>query len=340
MKIVVFEADERDRKGFTELAREHDVVFTNEPLQSGAPVPHGDAEAISVFVYSRIGEDVLAGMPWLRLIATRSTGYDHIDLEACRRRGVAVCNVPNYGANTVAEHVFALLLAISHRLFEARARARSGSFSPDGLVGFDLAGRTLGVIGAGNIGRNVIQIGLGFGMRVVAYDPNPGLALALHERFSYAGFDELLQCADVISLHVPATAENNHLLSRDAFARMKDGVVIINTARGSLIDSPALIAGLRSGKVAAAGLDVLPDEPLIRDEAEMIESLFAKHHDLRDLVADHVLLHMPNVVVTPHTAYLTHEALGRIVATTAANISAFCSGQQRNLLVPPAQAFA
>lgn len=336
MKIVVFEADERDRKGFSGLARDHDVVFIPDSLQPNAAASHADAEAISVFIYSRIDESVLAGLPRLRLIATRSTGYDHIDIAACARRGVTVCNVPNYGGNTVAEHVFALLLAISHRLIEATARARSGHFSPDGLVGFDLAGRTLGVIGTGHIGRNVVRIGLGFGMRVVAYDPVPDPALAALENVAYVGFDELLAAADVVTLHVPATGGNKHLLSRDAFAKMKDGVVIINTARGSLIDLPALIAGLRAGKVAAAGLDVLPDEPLIRDEAELAASSFAGQQDLRDLVADHVLLHLPNVVVTPHTAFLTTEAIARIVATTAANIVAFCAGRPSNVVAPRA----
>lgn len=169
-------------------------------------------------------------------------------------------------------------------------------------------------------------------MNVLAYDVTGDSRLPEHLRFRYATFDELLACADVITLHVPATSETYHLLSVKTFARMKDGVVIINTARGSLIDSLALIQALHSGKVAGVGLDVLPDEPLIREEAELICSIFCNQHDLRDLVADHVLLRMPNVIVTPHSAFNTREAVDRIVETTVANIHAFLEGRPQNVV--------
>ena len=232
--------------------------------------------------------------------------------------------MPSYGENTVAEHVFALLLAISHRLPEAIERARGDRFSPEGLQGFDLSGKIIGVLGTGNIGRHVIRIAKGFGMEVLAYDTKPNPQAALTSGYQYVPLKELFARSDVISLHVPATEQTRDILSEDAFAQMKKGVIIINTARGALIDSHALIMALNSGKVAAAGLDVLSNEPLIREEAELICSIYEGGHDLRNLVADHVLLRMHNVIVTPHSAFNTREAIARIVETTVENHYSLC----------------
>jgi len=236
----------------------------------------------------------------------------------------------------VAEHVFALLLAISHRLPEAMEQAQRGHFSPEGLQGFDLAGKTLGVIGTGSIGRHVVRIAKGFGMEVVAVDVAQDADFARPAGFRYVSLEELLVLADVITLHVPSLPETHHLLSSSAFTRMKDGVVVINTARGDLIDTRALIQALTSGKVAAAGLDVLQDEPMIREEAELICSFFCDQYDLRNLVANHVLLRMRNVIVTPHSAFNTREAVDRIVQTTVENIHAFLAGTPRNVVAGPA----
>jgi D-lactate dehydrogenase len=243
-----------------------------------------------------------------------------------------VCNVPTYGENTVAEHVFALLLAISHRLREAVDRARNGEFSPVGLEGFDLAGKTLGILGVGNIGRHVVRIARGFDMRVIAFDVSPDPELSEGLGFSYLSFDDVLHQADILTLHVPATPETSNMLSDSEFSCMKNGVVLINTARGSLIDPRALIRALRDGKVAAAGLDVMPDEPMIREEAELICSSYCGRHDVRNLIADHVLLKMPYVMITPHSAFNTREAVGRISNTTVKNIEAFLRGKPENLV--------
>lgn len=332
MKIVVFEAEDRERVAFDRLAAAHRVSFVAGPLKADNAAALGGTEVVSTFIYSDLSRAVLQKLPNLKLIATRSTGYDHIDIGFCKENGIAVANVPTYGENTVAEHVFALLLSLAHRLPEAVERARSGRFSPQGLEGFDLAGKTIGVVGTGHIGRHVIRIAKGFAMQVVAFDVNPDAALARELGFRYLPFDGLLAVADVISLHAPSTKETHHLLSTRAFEKMKDKAVIINTARGSLIDAHALIMALRSGKVAGAGLDVLPDEPLIREEAELVCSLFSGQHDLRDVVADHILLHMPNVIVTPHSAFNTREAVMRIVEMTVANIGAFASGSPQNIV--------
>ena len=332
MKVVVFEAEGRERAAFDRLGDVHKVSFVADPLKAENASAFVDAEVVSTFVYSDLSRLVLEKLGSLKLIATRSTGYDHIDIAFCKEKGVAVANVPSYGENTVAEHVLALLLSLSHRLPEAMERARSGRFSPQGLEGFDLAGKTIGVVGVGHIGRHVIRIAKGFAMQVVAFDVKPDQALARELGFRYLPFNELLAVADIVSLHAPAMKETHHLLSTLAFDKMKEKAIVINTARGSLIDAHALIMALRSGRIAGAGLDVLPDEPLIREEAELVCSLFSGEHDLRDVVADHILLHMPNVIVTPHSAFNTREAIVRIVETTVSNIENFAAGQPQNLV--------
>ncbi len=332
MYLAVFETEEREAPAFERLKTGHDLRLVKEPLQAGNADEYSNAEIVSTFIYSKLDRSVLERLPALKMIATRSTGFDHIDTAYCAERGILLCNVPTYGENTVAEHVFALLLALSHRLIEAVERVRMGPFSPEGLRGFDLEGKMLGVIGTGNIGRHVIRIANGFGMKVIAYDIAPDHAFAEAHDFSYIELDELLSSADVITLHVPSSPQTRLLLSASAFARMKDGVVIINTARGDIIETRAFIQALTSGKVAAAGLDVLPDEPLIREEAELICSIYCDRHDLRNLVADHILMRMRNVIITPHSAFNTYEAVARIVETTVENIQAFARGKPQNIV--------
>jgi D-lactate dehydrogenase len=332
MDLIVFESEPRERSAFGRLDPRFRVMFVDAPLGPQNAANFARAKIISTFIYSDLSRNTLAQLGELKLIATRSTGVDHIDLGYCKERGIAVCNVPTYGENTVAEHVFALLLAISHRLPEAMDRARSGRFSPEGLDGFDLKGKTIGVVGVGAIGRCVIRIAKGFGMKVLAFDLKPDSAFAAELAFDYADFDDLLRVSDVITLHVPALPGGRHLIDEAAFAKMKAGVVLINTARGSLVDSRALIGALRSGKVARAGLDVLAEEPMIREEAELIVSAHYDERDLRELVADHVLLGSPQVIVTPHSAFNTREAVERIVQTTVANIEGFLDKRPLNLV--------
>lgn len=333
MKIVFFEVEAWERAELEPLAKGgHELVFVSEPLCADNAAAHADAEIISPFVFSRIDAAVIAQLPNLRLIATRSTGYDHIDLEAARAAGVRVVNVPTYGANTVAEHVFALLLAISHRLIEAVDRTRRGDFHSAGLQGFDLKGKTMGVIGTGNIGMNTVRIARGFGMEVVAHDIRPQPDAAAELGFSYVSMDDLLARAHVVSLHVPGGPETENLIGEAEFGKMRDGAVLINTARGNLVDVKALLKALATGKLAGAGLDVLPEEPTIREEAELLRSVFMRKHNLETLLADHILLHMRNVVITPHNAFNTREAVARILITTRENIEAFIRGAPVNLV--------
>lgn len=335
MRVAVFEIEPWEQAAFRELEAEHTVSYHNGPLEPDNAAEFAEVEAVSPFIYSQLDADTLAALPNLRCIATRSTGYDHIDLAAARERGITVCNVPSYGENTVAEHVFGLLLTISHNLTEAIERTRRGDFSPKGLQGFDLRGRTLGVVGTGAIGRHVVDIAVGFGMRVLAFDLHPDPELAARPEVDYVSMEGLLEGADVITLHLPETDQTRGLIGPDAFARMRDGVVLINTARGGLVDVQALLRALADGKVRAAGLDVLPEEPVIREETEVLRSLFQKEYDYRTLLADHVLLRMRNVFITPHSAFNTEEALRRILDTTVANLAGFAAGRPQSVVAGP-----
>ena len=332
MKLAVFEVENWEREALKKLSSQHEINFSSKPLRASNASRYAAAEIISPFIYSDVGSRVLRQFKNLKLIATRSTGFDHIDMEYCNQHGITVCNVPVYGENTVAEHVFALLLSISHKMCEAVERARRGNFSQQGLQGFDLRGKTLGVIGTGNIGAFVIQIALGFGMNVIAFDVKLNQELVSKLGFRYVGMDELLRNADIITLHVPATPKTHHLISTKEFAKMKKGVVLLNTARGNILDTRALLHAIADGKVAAVGLDVLHEESTIREEAELLRSVHREQHDLQHILADHILLRLSNVIITPHSAFNTREAVQRILDTTIDNITAFAQGKPQNVV--------
>lgn len=332
MKIVVFEVEQWEREAFAELEGDHEIVYTDTELDVRVAADYADADIISTFIYSDLDAGVLDQFEHLKLIATRSTGFDHIDTDYARSHDIAICNVPTYGDTTVAEHVFGLLLTISHNLVEATERTRRGDFSIKGLRGFDLRGKTLGVIGTGNIGLCVIEIANGFGMHVVAYDVSHNDQEARRLGFRYLPMNELLSQSDIITLHVPLNKHTHHLISDEQFEVMKRGMILINTSRGQVVDARALVRALAEGMVAAAGLDVLPDEPTIREEAELLRSVYQEEHDLRTLLAGNVLLRLRNVMITPHSAFYTTEAVQRILDTTVDNIQAFIQGEPQNLV--------
>lgn len=333
MKIVVFETEEWELEPLRSLAEGHEVEFVPGRIKPENAADYADAEIVSPFVYSSLDAQTIAALPNLKLIATRSTGYDHIDLEACKARGIGLATVPTYGNTTVAEHVFALLLAVSHKMVEATDRTRRGDFHQSGLQGFDLQGKTMGIVGTGHIGQCTIRIAKGFEMNVIAYDTAPDHDAAGELGFTYVPFPELLETSDIVSLHVPGGSDTDHMFDDAAFNAMKDGAVLINTARGNLIDVNALLKALATGKLAGAGLDVLPEEPTIREEAELLRSVYTRSHNLETLLADHVLLHMRNVVITPHSAFNTREAVQRILETTRENIDAFLNGESLNRVI-------
>jgi D-lactate dehydrogenase len=334
MNIVMFETEEWERQACVRLESHHRVQCVAEPLDLRNAADFSDVEVASPFINSRLDASVLAHFPKLKLIATRSTGYDHIDLHYCAKHGVAVSNVPDYGDSTVAEHVFALLLAVARNLVEAVERTRRGRFTQTGLRGFELRDGVIGVVGTGRIGLRVIEIARGFGMKVIAYDVQQDEAAATRLNFSYASLDQLLSDADVVTLHVPATSGTHHMLSDREFSRMKPSAILINTARGNIVDVEAMVRALADRRLRAAGLDVLPQEPLIREEAAIFhqEAAVRDAEDFKALVANNVLLRFPNVIVTPHNAYNTDAALQRIIATTLANIEAFAQGKPQNVV--------
>ncbi|MGD9497754.1 MAG: NAD(P)-dependent oxidoreductase [Armatimonadota bacterium] len=304
---------------------------TRVRLQDVDDAQVADLTVASVFVGSRVDADQLERMPELKLVCTRSTGYDHIDLDACRARDVTVCNVPAYAENTVAEHTFGLILALSRKIVHAYERTRRSDFNLAGLAGFDLNGKTLGVIGAGAIGLRVIRIGVAMGMRVLAYDVRPHELLAEVLQFDYLPLDEVLAQSDVVSLHVPLLPATRHMIDRDAIAKMKPGALLINTARGELVDTDALLAALASGQIGGAGLDVIEGEERIGDEAQMALH-GAPREDLALAVQRYALLNRDNVVITPHMAFYSHEALRRLLEVTCQNICDFFAGEPRNVL--------
>lgn len=332
MKIHIFEVEDWERDYLARLDEQHELALHSESFRPEKADVCADAEAISTFIYSKFTEDALRKLENLKLIATRSTGFDHIPTGVCEERNITVCNVPSYGKNTVAEHVFGLLLTLSHNLESAVDRTRKGDFSQRGLQGFDLAGKTMGIVGTGDIGIETVRIARGFSMEVIAFDIAPNEEAAEELGFRYVDMDRLLRDADIVSLHVPSNEKTRHLLNTEAFNKMKDGAVLINTSRGDLIDTKALLRALGEGKLRGAGLDVLPEEPTIREEAELLRSVYEARHSLDTLLADHVLVHMRNVIVTPHSAFNTREAVQRILDTTMENIEAFAAGEPVNVV--------
>lgn len=290
-----------------------------------------DVPIISTFIRSPLSRAVLDHLPKLRFIATRSTGYDQIDVAAVKVRGVVVSDVPRYGANTVAEYTFGLMLCLSRKIIQAYERALHGQVSLDGLEGFDLNGKTLGVIGTGSIGVDVVRIARGVGMDVLAYDVKPQPLVAEVLGFAYVPLVDLLRRSDVVSLHVPATPQTHHLMNRERFGLMKHGSSLINTARGDLVDAAALAWALDEGILAGAGLDVVEGEELVAEQERLLATPGAEEK-LRTLLRHHVLLRRENGIITPHAAFYSREALQRILDTTISNIRCFLAGQPENVV--------
>lgn len=308
-----------------------EVAFNEQILTPEHLPADKESEVISVFVDSQVTAEVLSHFPNLKHIATRSTGFDHIDLAACTERGVSVSTVPAYGEVTVAEYAFALLLSWSRRVYDGVDRVKElGDFSPEGLKGFDLFGKTFGVIGTGRIGKHAAKIAKGFGMNVIAYDVYPNEAAATELGFKYVSLDEVLKTADVVSLHVPYTKDNHHLINADKLRLMKPSAVLVNTARGALVDTPALVEALKNKVIAGACLDVLEEEGVLKDEFGYVKGI-NQEADMKAVLAGHILFDLPNVLVTPHNAFNTQEALERILDTTAENIKNYLAGTPSNL---------
>ncbi len=323
MKVAFFSTHEFEKEFFITRNLEYsmELKFFDLSLNSQtAPLAKG-FPAVCCFVSDQIDEASLKILAenGVRLVALRSAGYNNVDLAAAERLGILVVRVPGYSPHAVAEHAVALLLCLNRKIHKAYARVRDLNFSLDGFVGFDLRGKTVGVIGTGRIGSVFAHIMKGFSCELIAYDKIPDQSLQEKELLRYVALNELYQNSDIISLHLPLSTESHHLIDQAAFARMKPGVVLINTSRGALIDSPALVQVLKSGHLGGAALDVYEEE----------EGIFFK--DLSDQVLrDDILarlLTFPNVLLTSHQGFLTKEALSEIARVTLQNISDFREGR-------------
>lgn len=329
MRIAFFELEGWEEPKLREALPGHELILSRDPLEPETVRSAEGAEVVSVFIRSKVGREVIDALPRLRAVVTRSTGYDHIDLEYCRKRGVAVFNVPDYGPDTVAEHTIMLLLMLARRVNELRRALERSDFSPLTVRGWELAGKTIGVVGTGRIGSRVAKLARAFGMRVLAYDVVENRELKEQYGVEYVDFDTLLSSCDVITLHAPLTPQTRHLINRSNIRKIKRGALLVNTARGGLVETEALIEALDEGILAGAALDVVEGEWILGgDWRRALKEDSANPEQYRDALLALKLANHPNVVLTPHVAYNTWEALGRIWSATIETVRAIAEGRQ------------
>jgi D-lactate dehydrogenase len=318
LRVAVYSTQPHDRR-FLDAANatdQHELVYLASRLDASTAVAAGSARVVCLFVNDRADAKSLESLAaqGVGLIALRCAGFNNVDLEAARRLGIAVARVPEYSPYAVAEHTVALILALNRKTHRAYARVREGNFALDGLLGFDLHGRTVGVVGTGKIGEQVARIMAGFGCRLLAFDPQPSASCA-STGARYVALDELLKESDIVTLHCPLTPKTHHLIDADALASMRPGAMLINTSRGAVIDTLAVTEALKRGALGSLGLDVYEEEAdlFFRDLSEQVihDDVFAR------------LLTFPNVLITGHQAFFTEDALRAIAETTLRNIGQF-----------------
>ncbi|WP_116788371.1 2-hydroxyacid dehydrogenase [Flavobacterium psychrotrophum] len=323
MKVIFFSAKPYDRQFFN---RYNNIPGLETEYYETHLGPHivnviEDAYAVCVFVNDKLSAPVLEAIAakGVKVIALRCAGFNNLDLDAAKRLGLRVCRVPAYSPEAVAEHTIAMLLTLNRKTHKAYNRVREQNFSLDGLLGFNLSGKTIGVIGTGKIGKAFCKIMLGFGCTVVAYDVYEDAGLK-ELGVAYKSQGEVLATADILSLHCPLTAENHYLINSDTLAQMKDGVIVLNTSRGGLISTADMIEALKSKKVGALGIDVYEQE----------EKLFFRDLSENIIEDDTIqrLMSFPNVLVTAHQAFFTDEALSQIAKVTLGSIAAFAEGSE------------
>jgi D-lactate dehydrogenase len=321
VKVAVFSTRNYDREFLSAAnASRHELQFFEPHLGKETASLAAGFGAVCAFVNDRVDAPVIAKLAesGVRLIALRCAGYNNVDLKAAGKHGIAVARVPGYSPYAVAEHTLGLMLALNRKLHRAYNRVREGNFALDGLLGFDVHGKTVGVIGTGKIGTAVAHILTGFGCRTLSFDPFPN-ETCRSLGVNYVKFDELLAQSDIVTLHCPLTPENQHMIDAGALRKMRDGVMLINTSRGALIDTLAVIEALKSGRIGYLGLDVYEEEEQIffEDRSSLIisDDVFSR------------LLTFPNVIITGHQGFFTREALENIAASTIDNITRFENGE-------------
>ncbi len=333
MKIVFYDTQEYE----TEYLKKHlpeslQQVYIGKALRSARNITKEaqDADIVSVFVTSNLDKETLSKFKNLKFILARSVGFSHIDLEYCKQKGIEIYNTPHYGDSTIAEFTFGLLLGVVRKISQGAKAIKAGNVDLRDFTGLELEGKTFGIIGLGAIGKKVAKIAEGFGMNVMVFDKYKD------KNYNCVSLDNLFKNADIISIHCPLTEDTRHLLNKTSFEKMKNGVVILNTARGEIIDTKALVNAINSGKVAYAGLDVVECEDItcnINTKGFCTDCI--KENCLRKYILNQKLLSYPNVLVTPHIAYCTKEATERILKITAENL-ACCLGKcdcKKNLIL-------
>jgi D-lactate dehydrogenase len=314
MHTVCFtDVEQKDRQLIREIAKGYKAkVFTKHLSDEELMAKCRDAEVLCPMIYTKVTPAVIDGLPKLKLISARSTGYDNIDVAYAKQKGIAVSNIPDYGANTVAEHTIALLLSVARHIPRAHHHVKRGKFQRHRhFRGMDLAGKTFGIVGTGRIGVYTARLAKGFGMNLLAYDVIRNEAAASELGFAYVPLEELLAKSDVVSIHVPLLDSTKHLINEARLAQMKKGAILLNTSRGGVVDTNAIVKGLEAGILGGVGLDVIEDE--------------------QGLTRNHPILRHRNVVITPHIASYTHEAQRRILEKTVENINKFYEGTLKSL---------
>ena len=320
MKIAVFSSKRYNRIFLSQINEaKHEIMFFEEALKAQTAKLAQGFDAVCIFVNDTVCAETIACLKSEKVgcIALRCAGFNNVDLKAAEAANISVFRVPRYSPHAVAEHTAAILLAVNRKIHRAHSRVREGNFSIDGLLGFDLHGKTIGLIGSGAIGTAMARIALGFGMRVLMHDPYPSAECQSLD-VNWGGIPDLILQADIISLHCPLLPSTHHIIDDSLIEQMKTGVIIINTSRGASIDTKALIRGLKARKIGAVGLDVYEEE----------ENLFFEDRS-DQIIDDEVfsrLLTFPNVLITSHQAFFTEEALERIASVTLANLEAWKNG--------------
>lgn len=315
------------------LSGKVDYKVADFPLNIGVEVTEdmAEVEILSVFTTSRVTKEVLEKFKNLKLIALRSVGFSHIDIDYCKENGIIVSNTPHYGDNTVAEFTFGLLIEVARKIQKAKEELKAGKVDEVALTGIELSGKTIGIIGLGAIGFEVARIAKGFNMKILAYDIVHNPAAKIRYDVQYVELDDLLKHSDIISVHSPLTKENYHLLNEAKFEIMKDGVIIINTSRGETIDTQALYNALVSKKVMGAGLDVVECEDILQEQEKFILNIdYIDKENLKRTLINNKLMSLENVIITPHIAYDTKEAINRIQTIACSNILSFLKSEINN----------
>lgn len=328
MKIAFFEIRDWEAEMLKKRFKKHTLLFYSTPLTQDHIKDIEDCDIISVFIYSDVSSKILSRLPNLKLIITRSTGYDHIACKECGKRKITVCNIPYYGENTVAEHTFALLLSISRKIHKSYLKTMAGDFSIEELKGFDLKGKTIGVIGTGHIGAHVLRIASGFEMDIIAFDRHKHKDLQRKIKFKYVPLKTLIKKSDIITIHLPLSSETKHMINSKTISQMKKRVILINTSRGEIVDTHALLKALETGHVAGVGIDVIEGESLIKEERELLHK--QTHAEMKKAADEFSLIRNDKVVFTPHIAFYSQEALERIIHTTMEEIESFIKNKPMN----------